>query len=123
MVYYFYHDLFPVTRAEFGLPDDIFETDQYAELKDDNRNQRSAVINMREVAQVYSWLYDHCSSFRATCYFMTCAWIVAFAFECITRYIMIVSGMSIDAIFLYGQITFLVAVMTWRHFTSMCHDH
>lgn len=111
MVYYFYHDLFPVTRAEFGLPDGMFETDQYAELQDDNRNRRSAVLNMREVAQVYSWLYDHCSSFRATCYFMTGAWVVAFAIECTTRYIMIISGMSMDAIFLYGQVIFLVIVM------------
>ena len=110
MVYYFYHDLFPVTSAEFGLPDEMFNTDQYTELKDES--QRSAASSTKEVAQVYSWLYDHCSSFRATCYFMTCAWILAFAIECIVRYLMIIYGLSINSIFIYGQISFLIAVTT-----------
>ena len=110
MVYYFYHDLFPVTSAEFGLPDDMFTTNQYTELKDDDR--RSVASNRKDVANMYSWLYEHCSSFRVTCYFMTCVWIVAFTAECLVRYTLIIYGLSINSIFIYGQIMFMVVVTT-----------
>ena len=109
IVFYFYHDLLPVTRAEFGLPDNLFDSDQYTELKDNNQGYESP--NMKEVTEVYTWLYDHSSSFRATCYFMTGVWAVCFSIECVFRYLLILSQAPINLIFIYGQILFMVIVI------------
>ncbi|CAF0735347.1 unnamed protein product [Adineta steineri] len=50
----------------------MFDDDQYTQLKDGNRKQD--VPNPKEVAQVYAWIYDHCSSYRISCYLMTGVW-------------------------------------------------
>ncbi|UJR17612.1 hypothetical protein I4U23_004508 [Adineta vaga] len=108
IVYYFYPDLIPITRAEFGLPDVIFDNNGYIELKDDKKKE--ILSNMKEAAQVYAWIYDHCSSFRISCYFMTCVWITAFSIEFIFRIIFISLNLSVNSIFIYGQIVFGIVV-------------
>ncbi|CAF0746875.1 unnamed protein product [Adineta steineri] len=109
IVYYFYHDLVPVSRTEFGLLDSMFDDDQYTELRDENRKQD--VPDPKEVAQVYAWIYDHCSSFRISCYLMTGVWAVGFCIECIVRYILIASHFTVNEVFLYGKISFIIIII------------
>jgi hypothetical protein len=109
MVYYIYHDLIPISRAEFGLPDSVFDNDQYTELKDDNKKRELPTV--KEVAQLYAWIYDHCSSFRIACYFMTSVWVVAFSVEFIIRFVLISLHLPIGLIYIYGQIVFSVLVV------------
>ena len=73
LAYYFYQDLVPTKRKDVGLPDDIFDQeteqigDNYTRLKEETFVEKSMV--KQEVAQVYEWLYLHCSSFRQSCLF------------------------------------------------------
>ncbi|UJR19726.1 hypothetical protein I4U23_022860 [Adineta vaga] len=112
LVYYFYHDLIPVKRTEFGLPDSLFNNNQYTELTELNDNMRKQEISqMREASQVYSWLYQHCSSFRTSCYFMTVVWAVAFSIDFIIRFALVMSNLSVNTIYIWGQITFCITTI------------
>ncbi|CAF1041118.1 unnamed protein product [Adineta steineri] len=106
LAYYFYFDLIPVNRTEFGLPDSVFDNNEYTELT--SENNKGKISRMKEATQVYAWVYDHSSSFRISCYFMTSAWAVAFCLDFIIRFILICSDLSIDQIYYWGQITFCI---------------
>ncbi|CAF1415086.1 unnamed protein product [Adineta ricciae] len=57
LVYYFYHDLIPINRTEFGLPDSVFDDDQYTE-RTELRNEMTSkgISRAREARLVYAWL-------------------------------------------------------------------
>ncbi|CAF1390855.1 unnamed protein product [Adineta ricciae] len=110
LVYYFYHDLIPVNRTEFGLPDSAFDDDQYTE-RTELRNEMASkgISRAGEARLVYAWLYEHCSSFRISCYFMTSVWAVAFLSDFIIRFALYAANASINTMYVWGQITFCIA--------------
>lgn len=109
LAYYFYQDLVPTTRAELGLPNEIFVTNEsepnenrYTQLNDSAVSDHLA--KKKEVAQVYEWIYEHCASFRNFCRLITSIWAVGYFFEFLTRVILILMHLSINQIVIYGHI-------------------
>ncbi|CAF1402210.1 unnamed protein product [Rotaria magnacalcarata] len=108
LAYYFYQDLVPTKRKDIGLPDSIFNDDEdqidnnYAQLKEEVSNDK--LSNKKEVSEVYEWLYGHCSSFRISCYFTTSVWSVGYFLEFLARVILILAGLSINKIVIYGHV-------------------
>jgi hypothetical protein len=114
LAYYFYQDLVPTKRKEVGLPDIIFEDEQ--ELTDsqsielNNEDIISKLTHKQEVAQVYEWIYAHCSSFRFSCYLITIIWAIGLLLEFLARLFLILINLSVDKIFIYGHI--ILTLMT-----------
>jgi len=106
--YYFYQDLVPTKRKEIGLPDDIFDgkeeqiSNNYAQLKEEISIEK--LTHKQEVAQVYEWLYAHCSSFRHSCYLITSVWSIGYLLEFLTRISLILARLSVNKIVIYGHI-------------------
>jgi hypothetical protein len=107
LAYYFYQDLVPTKRAEVGLPDSIFEDEQ--ELIDEQRMELlddgilPRLTHKQEVAQVYEWIYAHCSSFPSACYMITSIWSIGFLLEFLGRLTLILARLSVNKIVIYGQ--------------------
>jgi len=104
IAYYFYQDLVPTKRAEVGLPDSIFENEQ--ESTEEQHEGEIPVIKLshkKEVAQVYEWIYAHCSSFPSACYMITSIWSIGFLLEFLGRLTLILARLSVNKIIIYGQ--------------------
>ena len=121
LAYYFYQDLVPTTRTDIGLPDEIFNEQpeqvgvNYAHLQDEVVVEK--LSQKKEVAQVYGWIYHSCSSFRLSCYIITSVWSIGYLSEFIIRFTMILVGLSVNKIVIYGHIilssiTVLMIVLT-----------
>jgi len=114
LAYYFYQDLVPTKRAEVGLPDSIFEDEQqlideqHMELLNDGILPK--LTHKQEVAQVYEWIYAHCSSFRRSCYLITSIWSVGLLLEFLARLFLILIHLPYDKIFIYGHL--ILSIMT-----------
>jgi len=109
LAYYFYQDLVPTTRTQIGLPENIFNEeeedqidDSYSQLKEELSLPK--LSNKQEVAQVYEWIYTHCSSFRISCYIITSIWAVGFFLEFFARLTLIIIHLSVNKIVIYGHI-------------------
>ncbi|CAF1282031.1 unnamed protein product [Adineta ricciae] len=106
--YYFYQDLVPTTRAEVGLPQDVFNgdldqnSDQYEHLKEEN--SVSKLSEKEEVTKVYEWIYKNCPSFRLACHTLTSIWAIGFFFEFIARLTLILLHLPVNMIFIYAHI-------------------
>jgi len=104
IAYYFYQDLVPTKRAEVGLPDSIFENEQ--ESTEEQHEGEIPVIKLshkKEVAQVYEWIYAHCSSFPSACYMITSIWSIGFLLEFLGRLTLILAHLTVNKIVIYGQ--------------------
>jgi hypothetical protein len=103
--YYFYRDLVPTKRIQVGLPDSLFD-----DIQGPNNQQREGefsvprLSNKNEVAQVYEWIYAHCSSFRVSCYLITGIWSMGLLLEFLARLIFILLHLSVKKIFILGNI-------------------
>ena len=106
LAYYFYQDLVPTTREDLGLPAQIFDdhrertADRYTQLEDEIAKDNSS---KKEISQVYTWLYDHCSSFRTSCRLITGIWSIGFMSEFVARLTLILVCKSVNKIVLYGH--------------------
>jgi hypothetical protein len=114
LAYYFYQDLVPTKRHEVGLPDGIFHNE--LEPHDEQPEDQASVVQMshkEEVAQVYEWIYEHCSSFRNACYMITSIWSIGFLFEFLGRLTLILVRLSVNKIVIYGHVilTLITIVM------------
>jgi hypothetical protein len=114
LAYYFYQDLVPTKRHEVGLPDGIFHNE--LEPNDEQPEDQASVVQMshkEEVAQVYEWIYEHCSSFRNACYMITSIWSIGFLFEFLGRLTLILVRLSVNKIVIYGHVilTLITIVM------------
>lgn len=114
LAYYFYQDLVPTKRADVGLPDILFENEpgtsdeQGIELLEEST--LPSLTHKQEVAQVYEWIYAHCSSFRRSCYLITSIWALGLLLEFFARLFLILIHLSIEQIFIYGHI--ILSLMT-----------
>jgi hypothetical protein len=121
LAYYFYQDLVPTKRNEVGLPDDIFRNE--LESFDGQRDDQPSVINVshkEEVAQVYEWIYAHCSSFRTACHMITSIWSIGFLFEFIGRLTLILVHLKVDKIVLYGTIILTIITIIMIILSIIC---
>ncbi|CAF3455617.1 unnamed protein product [Rotaria socialis] len=117
LAYYFYQDLVPTKRKDIGLPDSIFEDEQqqlpdnqFSEMQEENLLSLPVLSHKQEVAQVYEWIYRHCSSFRLSCYLITSIWSIGLLLEFLARLFLILIRLSIEKIFIYGHI--ILSAMT-----------
>ncbi|CAM4768863.1 unnamed protein product [Rotaria magnacalcarata] len=118
LAYYFYQDLVPTKRKDIGLPDSIFEDEQQEQLLDNQFSEMQeetllplpALSHKQEVAQVYEWIYRHCSSFRLSCYLITSIWSIGLLLEFLARLFLILIHLSVEKIFIYGHI--ILSAMT-----------
>ena len=113
LAYYFYQDLVPTRRIELGLPYSIFQN----EIDDQEEETQPHLSPKEEVAQVYEWIYRHCSSFRTACYLITSIWAGGYLIEFLARVILILMNSTINKIFIYGHviltsITILCIILT-----------
>jgi hypothetical protein len=99
LAYYFYQDLVPTKRAEVGLPDSFLDNRQQSTNK-----QKESNVHKEEVAQVYEWIYVHCSSFRKACYIITSIWSIGFLSEFVARLVLILVHLSVNKIVIYGNV-------------------
>ena len=108
LAYYLYQDLVPTTRAEIGLPEDVFNEEQeqidahYTQLKEDVNP--TGLSDKQEVTKVYEWIYAHCPSFRFSCYIMTSIWSIGFLLEFLARLTLILLQLPINKIVIYAHI-------------------
>jgi hypothetical protein len=108
LAYYFYQDLVPTNLAQIGLPENIFSNeqeqigDQYTQLTEELSQPK--LSNKQEVAQVYEWIYTHCSSFRLSCYMITSIWSIGFLLEFTARLSLIIIHLPINKIVIYAHI-------------------
>jgi hypothetical protein len=111
LAYYFYQDLVPTKRIHVGLPDIIFEDEQELIIDESQEEQFiPKLTHKQEVAQVYEWIYAHCSSFRRACYIITSIWTVGLLLEFLARLFLILIHLTVDKIFIYGHI--ILSLMT-----------
>ncbi len=124
LAYYFYQDLVPTTRKDIGLSDELFRNEveqigtNYARLKEENSLEK--LTHKKEVAQVYEWLYSHCSSFRHSCYIITSIWSIGYLLEFLTRISLILARLSITKIVIYGHVILTTITVLMILFTIIC---
>ena len=102
LAYYFYQDLVPTKRTEVGLPDTIF--DEQIDEQHESEVSIAELSHKEEIAQVYQWLYAHCSSFRSACYLITSIWSIGFLLEFLCRLTLILARLSVNNIVIYGHL-------------------
>jgi hypothetical protein len=106
IAYYLYQNLIPTVKADIGLPDSAFADeqeqtiDQNAKASRDDVKQKSP--EKEEVAEVYKWIYAHCSQFRRTCYLITISFSVAFTLNFLARLTFVLIHLPINSIVIYG---------------------
>jgi hypothetical protein len=105
--YYFYQDLVPTRREQVGLPESYFT----------NQNELS---QKREIAQVYEWIYVHCSSFRHSCYLITSIWSIGFLLEFLVRLTFILVHLSVNSIVIYGNVVLSIITALCIVLTIIC---
>ena len=107
LAYYFYQDLVPTTRAELGLPNDVFHqeleqaSDRYTQLQESLSMEN--LTTKQEISAVYEWIYRNCSSFQYSCYLITSIWAIGFLLEFLARLTLIIIHLPINKIVLYGH--------------------
>jgi hypothetical protein len=107
VAYYFYQDLVPTRREQVGLPESYFI----------NQNELS---QKREIAQVYEWIYVHCSPFRHSCYLITSIWSIGFLLEFLTRLTFILVHLSVNSIVIYGNVVLSIITALCIVLTIIC---
>ncbi|UJR32949.1 hypothetical protein I4U23_020412 [Adineta vaga] len=121
LAYYFYQDLVPTKRIEVGLPDSLFEDEH--EMFDEQHEGELTITKLtpkQEVAQVYAWIYAHCSSFRSACYMITSIWSIGFLLEFLGRLILIVIHLKLDKIVIYGHVILTSVTIICITLTIFC---
>ncbi|CAF0764054.1 unnamed protein product [Adineta steineri] len=121
LAYYFYQDLVPTKRADVGLPNNIFQDEQ--ELIDEQHEMDCSIKTLshkQEVAQVYEWIYEHCSSFRSACYIITSIWSVGFLLEFLGRLALILIRLTVNKIVIYGHLVLTSATIICIILTIIC---
>jgi hypothetical protein len=124
LAYYFYQDLVPTKRKDIGLPDNVFSNEEeqidnrYTHLNDEVLIEK--LSHKQEVAQVYEWLYAHCSSFRFSCQLITSIWSVGYLSEFLVRVSLIVAHLSINKIVIYGHIILTLITVLMILSTIIC---
>lgn len=93
LAYYLYQDLAPTTRAQLGLPENLFQ----------NEND-FLISNKYEIAKVNEWIYTNCLSFRRSCYIITITWSIGLFFGFLGQLILILIHLSINIIVIYGHV-------------------
>ena len=104
LAFYFYQDLVPTGRKDVGLPDWIFDR------ADGDGDDVMPLDKKVEISQVYSWIYEHCASFRSSCYIITGLWSIGLLLEFCARLSLILLHFSVEKIFIYGHL--ILAGMT-----------
>ena len=108
LAFYLYQDLVPTNRAQVGLPDCLFDdepTNHHGHRREFHmETSQSNLSRKQEVAQVYEWLYAHCSSFRYSCYSITSIWSLGLLMEFLARFLLIVLRFPVHKVFIYGHI-------------------
>ena len=99
LAYYLYQDLAPTTRAQLGLPENLFQNKDYSD-----QETEPLVSDKHEVTKVYQWLYMNCLSFRRSCYVITIIWSVGLVFGFLGQLILILLRLSINIIVIYGHV-------------------
>lgn len=120
LAYYFYQDLVPTRRMEVGLPNSIFVHEQ---MSIDNQASDVSIPKLsakQEVAQVYEWIYRHCSSFRSACYTITSIWSMGFLLEFLARLILILVHLTVNKIFIYGHVILTCVTIICILLTILC---
>ncbi len=106
LAYYFYQDLVSTNLSQMGLPENLF-TNNY-ESNDEQYSEHQVILprlsEREEVAKVYEWIYTHCSSFRLSCYIITGVWSIGLLSEFFARLTLILIHISINKLFIYGNI-------------------
>ena len=122
LAYYFYQDLVPTNRAQVGLPENLFINDQ--DRLDEHYPEQEVLIptssDRQEVAEVYEWIYTHCSSFRLSCYMITGTWAVGLLLEFLSRLALIFVHLSINKIFIYGNVILCSVAIICVLMTIIC---
>ena len=124
LAFYFYQDLVPTKRKDLGLPDDLFSSTSeqighnYARLKDEISVEKTTL--KQEVAQVYEWLYAHCSSFHRSCLLITAIWSIGYLLEFLIRMSMILAHLSVNKIVIYGHIILSTITVIMILSTVLC---
>ncbi|CAF1388570.1 unnamed protein product [Rotaria sordida] len=107
LAYYFYQDLIPTNREQIGLPENIFSNNQETIHEQYSEHENEVLIHKssnKEIAQVYEWIYNNCSSFRISCYIITSTWSIGLLSEFLARLILILVHLSINKIVIYGNV-------------------
>ena len=103
LAYYFYQDLVPTTAAQLGLPSNLFTDSQIS-----NTDEHDVLIpkssEKEEVNKVYSWLYNHCSPFRSSCYIITGIWAIGLLSEFLARLTLNLVHLSVNKVVIYGNV-------------------
>ena len=118
LAYYFYQDLVPTKRAQVGLPDIIFEDDEILDIQDESLIPK--LTHKQEVAQVYAWIYAHCSSFRFSCYMITSIWAVGLLLEFLARLCLILLGLKTQLIVIYSHVILSLITSLLILLTILC---
>ena len=114
--YYFYQDLVPTNRVQIGLPANIFDSGEYSE----HDVLIPKLSDREEIAKVYEWLYENCSSFRISCYVITSVWSIGFLGEFLTRLTLILVHLSVNKIVLYGNLILTIITVICTAITITC---
>ena len=120
LAYYFYQDLVPTKRMEVGLPSSIFANEQMSIDEQPTDTSTSNLSAKQEVAQVYEWIYRHCSSFRSACYTITSIWSMGFLLEFLARLILILVHLAVNKIFIYGHVILTCITILCILLTIVC---
>ncbi|CAF0913594.1 unnamed protein product [Adineta ricciae] len=121
LAYYFYQDLIPTKRTEVDLPNSLFENEH--ETFDECVDGELTIADLtpkQEVAQVYSWIYSHCSSFRSACYLITSIWSIGFLLEFLGRLMLILMRLKLDKIVIYGHVILTSVTIICITLTIVC---
>lgn len=122
LAYYFYQDLVPTRRVEVGLPDNLFDDDDHDAFAEhaDGEFTIAKLTHKEEVAQVYAWIYAHCSSFRSACYLITSIWSIGLLVEFLGRLTLIVVRLSVTKIVIYGHVILTSVTILCIALTILC---
>jgi len=122
LAYYFYQDLVSTNLEQMGLPEDLF-TNKY-ESNNEQYSEHQVLLpklsEREEVAKVYQWIYTHCSSFRLSCYIITSVWSIALLLEFLARLTLILIHISINKLFIYGNIILSTVAIICILVTIIC---
>ena len=124
LAYYFYQDLVPTNREQVGLPDNIFNDEREIIQQQSSEHEYDVLIpklsDRQEVAKVYEWIYTNCSSFRRSCYMITSTWTIGLLLEFLSRLTLILVHLSVNKIFIYGNIILSSVTMMCIVTTIIC---
>jgi hypothetical protein len=114
LAYYFYQDLVPTNRAQIELPENLFQNRQEYEVL------IPKISDKKEVAEVYEWIYTHCSSFRTSCYMITSIWSLGLLSEFLARLTLVLIHLSVNKIVIYGNVILSSVAVICISMTIIC---